>query len=200
MPSTSTILNRRRWWTVLEPQWKMAFQIAILNHQNSPSDEDLDMVFNAKVLRLAGPTAPYPNINFELTNLSGVQDLIHLEILVATHHKLTTLKEVENLKELKSLYLFNNQITDLQGVEELTKLEQLYVHCNKISTLLPLKSLTQLKEIYVNFNELTSFEGITKHHEKHLKMFFCLPNDKISFKDVMQFERKMGIKCVGLKG
>ena len=80
------------------------------------------------------------------------------------------------------------------------KLEQLYVHYNKISTLLPLKSLTQLKEIYVNFNELTSFEGITKHHEKHLKIFFCLPNDKISFKDVMQFERKMGIKCVGLNG
>ena len=200
MPSTSTLLDRRRWWTLLEPQWKMAFQIAVLNHHNAPSDEDLEILFNTKVLRLAGPTAPYPNINFELTNLSGIQQLNYLEILVVSHHHLISIREVENLTELKSLFLFNNEITSLEGVENLKKLEQLYVHCNKISNLTPLKSLTQLKEIYVNFNELSSFEGITKHHEKHLKMFFCLPNDKISFKDVMQFERKMGIKCAGLNG
>jgi Leucine-rich repeat (LRR) protein len=126
--------------------------------------------------------------------------LTQLEILVVSHHKLSTLKEVENLRGLISLFLFNNEITSLEGVEHLKTLEQLYVHCNKINSLLPLKSLTQLKELYVNFNDLNSFEGITAKHSRNMKTFFCLPNDKITFKDVMQFERKVGIRCTGLKG
>jgi hypothetical protein len=63
MSSTATLPERRRWWLGLESQWKMAFQMVVLNHDNMPNDEELDKLMQTKVLRLAGPTAPYPNIN-----------------------------------------------------------------------------------------------------------------------------------------
>jgi Leucine-rich repeat (LRR) protein len=198
MSSTATLNERRIWWTSLEPQWKMAFQSSVLIHNDTPTDDELDNIMTLTTLTCLGPTAPYPNVQFELTNLSGIKDLAELETLVVTHHSLTGLKELEKLKYLKNLYVSNNAITSLRGIEDLKKLEQLHVQNNKIKSLLPVKLLTQLKELYVNFNELTSFEGVTVAHGKSLKMFYCLPCDSMSFKDVIFFEREMGIRCAGL--
>jgi Leucine-rich repeat (LRR) protein len=197
MSSTASLNQRRQWWISLEPQWKMAFQSSVLIHNNTPSDDELDNIMSLTTFTCLGPTAPYPTVNFELTNLSGVKELTELETLVITHHSLTDVKGLEDLKYLRNLLVSNNQIMSLRGIENLKKLEQLNVQNNKIESLIPVKLLIQLKELYVNFNLLTSFEGITTAHSKYLKMFFCLPCDSMSFKDIIFFERTMGIRCDG---
>lgn len=197
MSSTASANARLQWWITLEPQWKTAFQSSVLIHNNTPSDDELDNIMSLTTFTCLGPSAPYPTVNFELTNLSGLKELTELETLVVTHHGLTNVKGLEELKYLKNLVVSNNKITSLSGIENLKKLEQLNVQNNLIDSLLPVKLLIQLKELYVNFNKLTSFEGITIAHSKSLKMFFCLPCDSLSFKDIIFFERTMGIRCEG---
>jgi Leucine-rich repeat (LRR) protein len=197
MSSIATLNARRLWWTSLETQWKIAFQSSVLIHNNTPTDDELDNIMSLTTLTCLGPTAQYPNVNFELTNLTGIKELTELETLVLTHHSLTDVRDLEDLKYLKNLFVSNNKITSLSGIENLKKLEQLNVQNNKIESLVPIKLLIQLKELYVNSNLLTSFEGITAAHSKYLKMFFCLPCDSMSFKDIIFFERTMGIRCEG---
>lgn len=182
-------------WNELEQQWKDAFGATILGHINPPNASETERLFSSKVVRMAGPRAPYPNMTFELTNLSGIQNFQDLEILVVTHHQIRDIKPVQALQKLKSLFLFNNEIESLEGVEELTDLEQLYVQSNKISSLKPLQKLTRLKEVYVNNNLITSLEGLTEAHADTLEVFFCKPNDALKQKEMIYAENQLGIKC-----
>jgi Leucine-rich repeat (LRR) protein len=187
--------KRQMWWLQLAEQWKQAFLITILGHQNSPTDDELQKIVSLNTLRFAGPTAPYPNMPFELTNLSGIADLTNLEILVITHHKIQSIKESKNLVRLKCLFVYDNDIKDLEGIENLTNLEQFYCQNNQITHLKTIQKLTNLKDLYISHNEFTSLEGITKHHVKALKTFVCLPNEKLPYKEVIRMEQKLGIKC-----
>jgi Leucine-rich repeat (LRR) protein len=197
MPSTATLSARRKWWMSLEPQWKLAFQTSVLIHTDTPTDHELDNMMSLTSFSCLGASAQYPTVDFELTNLSGLKELSELETLVLTHHKLTDVSGLEGLKYLKNVFLSNNEITSLRGIENLRKLEQLNVQNNKIESLLPLKLLTNMKELYVNFNALISFEGVTLAHSKCLKMFHCLPCERMSFKDIIFFEQAMGVRCEG---
>ena len=111
----STASGRQTWWNYLEPQWQQAFNEAVLNKRGmpttAPSDENLKLILESKVLRLAGPTAPYPNVSIEVNNCSGLEALKDLEILVITHAKLTDLKMMKNFPNLVSIFVNNNQIT-----------------------------------------------------------------------------------------
>jgi hypothetical protein len=183
------------WWTNLESLWKQAFAVTLFKHPDEPTPEELSFVYNATVMRFAGPAAPYPNMPFELTNLSGVSQLPNLEILVVTHHKIIFIKELENLQNLKSLFLFNNQIKNLEGIETLKNLEQLYVQCNQIESIRPIEKLINLKEVYVNQNLLSSLVGLTEEHSDKLTDFFCKPNDLLKQKEIIRVERDLGILC-----
>ena len=131
----------------------------------------------------------------ELTNLSGIEHMSKLEILIITHHKIATVRELRDLTRLKSVYLFNNYITSLEGIESLTNLEQLYVHCNKISSIEPVGQLLNLQELYVNDNCLSSLEGLTDQHSEKLLKFACLPNEQLKQKEIIRAERELGIIC-----
>ena len=190
-------LQRTAWWQQLEPQWQRAFQEVFFKHSGEPSEEELEMLCSATVLRLAGATAPHTNMSFELTNLSGIVQLTNLEILIVTFQQLETVKEVENLPNLISLFVNNNVITSLEGIENLFKIEQVYCHVNKISSLKQVEKLDNLKELYVSGNELSSLEGLTEQHSDTLKMFICLPNDKLSQREIIRVEHQLGIRCKG---
>lgn len=186
------------WWNDLEPQWKQAFGVGFFGHETAPNTEELAHLYAASVLRLVGPKAPYPNMGFELTNLSGIAQLSNLEILVVTHHQIKNIQSLKNLKKLKSVFLFNNQIDSLEGLETLTLLEQLYIQFNNINSLKALKELTCLKELYANNNALSSLEGLTEAHSDTLNTFFCKPNDLLKQKEIIYVENQLGIKCRGI--
>ncbi len=195
--SKGTIMKYQKWWKNLEDQWKKAFNEAVLNKGaviDHPSSEELHNIRKAKVFRFAGPGAPFPNMSFELKNLSGVADFEDMEILVVTFHKIKKVEELKKLEQLKSLFLNNNQIETLKGIGKLRNLKELYVQGNQLSSLLPLKKLTQLETIYCNYNKLNTLQGITEAHTVYLRDFFCLPND-VTAKEVLRFEQKLGIRC-----
>jgi Leucine-rich repeat (LRR) protein len=184
-----------QWWKSLSPQWRQAFNIAVLQKETAPTEEELETILAMAVLRLAGPTAPHPNCNFELTDLSGITALENLGILIVTHHALTGIEEVASLPQLKALFVFNNRIQSLRGIEGLHQLEQLYVHCNELSSIAAIEGLVQLQELYVSDNKLTSLAGLTEKHADHLKKFVCLPNENLKQKEIIHAERELGIIC-----
>ena len=141
---------------------------------------------------------PFPNLSFELTDLSGIRGLGNLEVLVVIFQQLVSIEEVQSLTKLKSLFLYNNRIQDLSGIEHLPALVQLYVQCNSIDSLRAVEKLTGLKELYVNDNQLSSLEGLTEEHAERLEMFFCKPNNLLKQKEILRVERELGIRCRGL--
>jgi len=186
------------WWKQLEPQWKEAFKVSILGHFDEPNPAELEELYNLQTIRLAGPTASYPNIQFELTNLSGIQHLSNLEIVIITHHKIVSIDVLSNLRQLRSLFLFNNCIKSLKGIEALTQLEQLYVHFNEITSIKPIEQLVNLKEFYINDNFIATLDGLTEKHSDKLLRFICRPNEQLKQKEIIRAERELGIICRGL--
>lgn len=184
----------QNWWKSLSPQWQQAFALSVLQKE-SPAEEDLELIMQMAVLRLAGPTAPHPNCSFELTDLSGITALKNLQMLIVSHHALTGLKEVAAIPQLKTLMVFNNKIESLEGVEALQQLEQLYVNSNELHSIKELEQLPQLKELYISDNRLSSLEGLTAAHADNLNRFVCMPNDQIKPKEILRVERDIGLRC-----
>lgn len=191
----NSLFSGRSWWQQLEPQWKRAFSEAYWKHDAEPSEEELAPFFSAPAIRFAGPAAPYPNMSFELTNLSGIMAFQQLKVLVVTHHHLETITGITGLTGLTDLFLIGNRIASLEGIEHLTRLERLYVQENRIESLLPIKDLTNLKEFHINHNRLGSLEGLTEAHADKLEVFYCKNNPGLKRKDILAVERELGIRC-----
>lgn len=183
------------WWTNLELQWKNAFAATVFQTSSAPAVADIEQLHAAAAIRFAGPRAPYPNMSFELTNLSGIAQLYNLEVLVITHHQIKNITGLQALKRLKGLFLFNNQIESLTGIEQLTHLEQLYVQFNQIRSMEPVKQLVHLKEVYIHNNAITTFDGLTEAHSDQLTHFFCRPNEGLKQRAVIDLENRLGIRC-----
>jgi Leucine-rich repeat (LRR) protein len=185
------------WWNTLSDAWKCAFNETMLRRTTTdcPEEQDVFNIYQCQTLRLAGPTAPYPNMTFELEDLSGLKGLPNVNIVIVTFHKLVSLAELSGLKQITSLFLHNNQITSLAGIEDLENLGEIYFNVNQVTSLLPLSHLTNLHTVYCNYNRLTSLEGIGEQHRPKLKNFICLPNDSIAESEVINMERDLGIRC-----
>ena len=186
------------WWQQLTPQWKAAFSEAFFRHTNEPTCEELARLYTAPALRFAGPRAPFPNLSFELTDLSGVEQLVNVEVLVVIYHQCESVEELKKLVKLKALFLLGNQIKSLHGIENLEALEQLYVQFNKIDSIRQVEKLTNLKELFVHDNCLMSLEGLTEHHSDKLQKLFCKPNDALKQKELMRVEQELYIRCRSL--
>ncbi|GAA4453623.1 hypothetical protein GCM10023189_18960 [Nibrella saemangeumensis] len=198
LPVADTPANHQTWWSGLEPQWQAAFQAAFLGHTNPPADEELENLRQTPALRLAGPTAPFPNMRFALTNCSGLTGMSRLETLVLTNHAIESIWELAHLTKLKSLFVSDNAIRSLAGIDGITQLEQLYAQANQIDSLEPIRNLTHLREVYVSGNALTSLKGLTRQHAQTIKAFFCLPNEHLADREIIRVERTLGIRCRSL--
>lgn len=183
------------WWEQLEPQWKQAFAETFFRHNNQPTPSELMGLFQAPALRFAGPSADYPNMSFELTNLSGIRQLKNLEVLVVIFHRIESIMEISSLVNLSALFLYNNQIKSIEGIESLSMLRQLYVHANRIESIEQVRGLRNLEELYISFNPISSLEGLTEEHSDKLETLVCKPNEWLRQKELMRVERELGIRC-----
>ncbi len=192
--------QRQTWWQSLEDQWKIAFNEVILNKGpvvDTPDDNQLSHIFNYKFFRFAGPGAPYPNMSFELTNLSGLAAFSEAELISLNYHRITSLDEISHLTRLKNLFLDNNQLTNINGVKNMLMLEELHINNNHVDSLKAIARLTNIKSLYCASNALTSFEGLTEKHSDKLVHFICLPNRGLHQRDVIKMENTLGIRCKG---
>jgi len=194
----TTFAEKHAWWNNLEEQWKKAFNAALWQKgeiTDIPTEEEFTNLFTTPTFRAVGPRGMYGNITFELTNLSGLQQLTNLETLVISHNALTNLVGIEHLSKLSSLFVNANKITDLSAVYYLPQLSKLYCNVNQLATILPVKNLTNLEVLYCNYNQLINFHGITTAHTEKLKEFFCFPNEKVETKEIKRLEEGLNIKC-----
>lgn len=186
------------WWESLSNNWKTAYNEAILNRPSAnemPPAEMLQALKTVSVLRFAGPKAPYPNMSFELTDLSGLAEMPQLEILVLSHQAIHSVKDLGHLKKLKSLFVFDNQLHSLQGVETLKELQELYCQNNFITSLEPVSGLTNLHTLYCSGNQIAKLEGVGPQHADKMDKFVCLPNQGLRDPEILRFEREIGIRC-----
>jgi hypothetical protein len=196
----TTIQDKISWWQGLEPQWQKAINQVMLQKgeiTDTPDEAGFDAIFEHKFLRFAGPKAPYPNLSFELTNLSGLAAFAEAEMISVTYHQIETIKDISQLQQLKSIFLDNNCLTSMEGVEGLTALEELYLNSNQIESIKPIEALPQIKVFYCANNKLTSLDGLTEEHGDHLRFFVCLPNEGIKQREIIRVENTLGIKCKG---
>jgi Leucine-rich repeat (LRR) protein len=188
--------KRAEWWNGLEEQWQKAFKQAVLqkSQYHEPTDKDYQFVLESEVARFVGPRGMTPNMDFELTNLSGIKYLSNLTLLISTHQVLKDISGVEHLSKLKSLFLNGNKIKNIRELHYLPQLTHIYCNANQITNLQPIQRLTNLEVLYCCYNRLENLEGITQYHAKKLKEFVPLPNEAIKLSEIKRIE-EMEIKC-----
>ncbi|MBV6441038.1 MAG: leucine-rich repeat domain-containing protein [Haliscomenobacteraceae bacterium CHB4] len=197
-PTAEEIEQYQSWWEGLSLPWKTAFNEVTLRRTTSekPPDDVLHHIWHSPAIRFAGPTAPFPNMTFELESMDGVLALNRMEIFVFAFQKIRSIEPVAQLPQIKSLFVFNNRLDTLNGVEALRDLQEIYFNVNEVRSLKPLEHLTNLHTIYCNHNRLESLEGIGPQHAGVLKNFFCLPNEHLPGPEVIRVERELGIRCM----
>ena len=90
----------------------------------------------------------------QISNLFGIENLINLEYLILHYNQISNLSGIENLVNLRFLHLYDNQISDISGIENLVNLRFLYLYDNQISDISLLLGLNNLKELYIQNNNL----------------------------------------------
>lgn len=194
-----TTAKLKDWWYQLEPQWRKAFNEAGLNKgaiEDIPILEEATALFQSPAIRFAGPRAPYPNMTFELTNLSGLATLKDVQILVVIHHQIKSLELLKTFRKITGLFVYDNQLTNLKGIEQMSELTSLYCQQNQLKDLEPIKGLKKLQELYVTDNVLTSLSALRDHHGDTIQSFRVLPNNKLPQREIMRVENEVGIRCL----
>ncbi len=196
--SFDTAEKRKDWWENLEDQWKKAFNAAFLQKKETkdlPTDEELLDLFESPTFRAVGPRGMYPNITFELSNLSGIKHLTNLKYLFVTHGSLVNLNGIEHLSMVESLYVNSNKLTSVKPIYYLKKIKNLYINANQVNSIIPAKYLKNLTSFYCNYNKLVNLHGIIPDHKKTLKEFYCLPNEQLKLTEIKRIEEGLNIKC-----
>ncbi len=184
------------WWNELEEQWQLAFSHVAFNRRelHTPSVEELQDLITRPVLRIASPGSMYPNTSVDLTNLSGLSQLRHVELLFVQNHLLSSLEEIADLTQLKQLVLPGNKLTSLKGIEKMTDLEKLHVQNNELSSIAELSHLTKLVELYVFHTSLSKLDGLGPQHKDTLKQVLARPNPELSPEEISRIEEMLDIQ------
>lgn len=191
-----TEVKRLGWWQQLESQWQAAFNMVSLKKakEYQPNDEEIEYILTSPILRFVGPRGIFANMDFELTNLSGIRHFKDLTLLTFTQQAITNLEGIEHLQSLRHLFVSGCYLKNLKEVHYLPQLEHLYANVNQLEDIQTIEGLNNLVTFYCNYNELESLEGITTNHLEKLKAFYCLPNEKIPLSEIKRVEA-MEIQC-----
>jgi Leucine-rich repeat (LRR) protein len=90
--------------------------------------------------------------NNQITEIKGLDQLIHLQVLSLSNNQITEIKGLDQLIRLQVLYLYNNQITEIKGLDQLIHLQELYLYNNQI-TEIPLTILHNINLTHINHDD-----------------------------------------------
>ena len=187
--------QRQTWWNSLPPLWKQVFIETLLNNNTNITAQSLELICASQVIRIVGPDGSYPNFTGTLQNLEGLRALTQIEYLFVTHCRLESLDGIESHRGLKSLFVNNNQLSSIGQVRYLGNLEELYIGNNAIESITPVRYCRALHTLHCEGNRLLSLQGIDRHHEKHLRIFRCLPNAYLPQREIIRIQNTYGILC-----
>lgn len=102
------------------------------------------------------------DINFEISEVNGLDTLINLQVLSIEANQITKISGLENLINLQKLDLSNNQITKIEKVDNLINLNSLNLFANQISKIENLNKLSNLEVLDLSHNQISDIEGLDK--------------------------------------
>ena len=120
----------------------------------------------------------------EITNLSGLEHATGLERLdLGQNENITDISELANLIHLENLDLADNGITDISDLSDLKKLEVLDLRNNNVTDTALLSTMTHLKNLYVlGNNGLSSLKELVRLTEAGTHVDIPLPSP-VAFPD-----------------
>jgi Leucine-rich repeat (LRR) protein/tetratricopeptide (TPR) repeat protein len=150
LPEQSKGVDKKKWWSQLDENWKMVFKNAI-GIDADPTDSDLEKIFNLPAL----------DCRFnKISDLEPLRALTCLQTLVCRFNKISDLEPLRALTRLQKLDCSLNKISDLEPLRALTSLQILYCSSNQISDLEPLRALTSLQTLVCRFNKISDLERL----------------------------------------
>ena len=132
------------------------------------ADPTLEAAIRAKIAKGEGPIAAADLLSIvelelisgAIADLSGIEALENLEVLVLVDHRLVDISPLASLKKLRALDLANNQIVDIAPLSSLSALTFLSLAFNSVSDLSPLSSLDQLQVLLLDENRVADISPL----------------------------------------
>ncbi len=148
------------WWKDLAPQWKKVF--AQIMKTEKPDKIALHKLGLTKELDISG--------NEDISDLTPLSNLIHLEKIDISNTKITDLNILSKLIELKEINCSHLGITDLTPVGSLSNLEKLDISFTSINQL-PLMGCNKLETLYADNTDINGL--LTIANLKNLKLIYA---------------------------
>ena len=132
------------------------------------ADPTLEAAIRAKIDKGEGPIAAADLLSIvelelisgAIADLSGIEALENLEVLVLVDHRLVDIAPLAGLKKLRALDLANNQIVDIAPLSSLSALTFLSLAFNNVSDLSPLSSLDRLQVLLLDENRVADISPL----------------------------------------
>ncbi|VAX24702.1 internalin, putative [hydrothermal vent metagenome] len=97
-----------------------------------------------------------------ISNLSGLEQLVNLERLILNDNNVTDLSPLSGLTNLKVLTLGDNNVSDVSPLSNLTNLTALSLGGNNISDVSALSGLKNLSVLWLNNNRVRNVKPLAK--------------------------------------
>ncbi|MDE2810311.1 MAG: hypothetical protein OXN90_18005 [Gemmatimonadota bacterium] len=132
------------------------------------ADPTLEAAIRAKIAKGEGPIAAADLLSIlelelisgAIADLSGIEALENLEVLVLVDQHLVDIAPLAGLKKLRALDLASNQIVDIAPLSSLSALTFLSLAFNNVSDLSPLSSLDQLQVLLLDENRVADISPL----------------------------------------
>lgn len=131
----------------------------------------------------------------EITDISDLKYLTHLEYLDAGDTSIHTLAPLASLTNLRVLYLQRNSIIDVRPLKNLTKLQVLSLNGNRLDDIDTVADLTELKELYLSENKIRDIRAL-----KNLKRLQLLYLQRNFVSDVSALQGLTELRELSLNG
>lgn len=92
--------------------------------------------------------------NLNISDLTGLENAIHLQLLAIRNNQIQDMTPLTNLTNLKRVYLNYNQIRSVPSLIGMKQLTSLYLAGNQVSDVTFLRELTQLTDIAIGSNPI----------------------------------------------
>lgn len=93
-----------------------------------------------------------------ISDISCLQDLSGLEVLMAFSNNISNILPLKNLKNLRWLNLGKNNITNVESLTDLVDLEFLDLRSNQITNVTSLAGLTKLTDLFLYDNPISQWQ------------------------------------------
>ena len=130
-----------------------------LNASGEPAPLDLgaqlaELGAHAGNERLTAESRVHGHDENQVTEISGLENLINLQELRLNGNNITKLEGLGKLTNLRELWIQYNQLTEIKGLENLKDLERLYLHDKQLTKIRSLGNLSKLKKLKIHNNPL----------------------------------------------